>query len=218
MIVIVSTLTKKQLEIEIETVDTILQLKQKILEREGIPINQQRLIHRGRQLNDDRTLAEHAIERGAIIHLVYCLRGGGDGFEFASMEKMRPVELVKDGPNRLIIRKKGLFLSGICQNQACSIYDEIFVASIGMGTFNALNLNDQCQCPICYHQTNHKHVGFYKCNFLVDGETSDGQIKKFERQVKKCVIDSTTSGTIWSTLKIHVEPLMALSVQLDEEM
>lgn len=218
MIVIVSTLTKKQLEIEIETTDTILWLKQKILEREGIPINQQRLIHRGRQLNDDRTLAEHAIERGAIIHLVYCLRGGGDGFEFASMEKMRPVELVKDGPNRLIIRKKGLFLSGICKNQACSIYDEIFVASIGMGTFDAQNLNDRCHCPECFRQTDHKHVGFYKCTFSVDGTTSQGQIKKFERNVTKCVIQPITPGETWSALTIHVEPLMTLSVQLDQDM
>ena len=42
----------------------------------GAPVQQQRLIWRGKQLEDYKTLAEYDVPNEAVIHLVLRLRGG----------------------------------------------------------------------------------------------------------------------------------------------
>ena len=51
-------------------------LKNKIEGHEGIPVNQQRLIFAGMQLEDGRMLSEYQIKSGATLHLILRLRGG----------------------------------------------------------------------------------------------------------------------------------------------
>lgn len=71
----VKTLTGKTFTIKAERTDSILTVKTKLQEQEGIPTDQQRLIFAGKQLEDDRTLADYNILPDYVMHLILRLRG-----------------------------------------------------------------------------------------------------------------------------------------------
>ena len=74
--IMVKSLTGKTLSIEINSTDMVLDLKNKLEDKEGIPISQQRLVMGGKHLFNELTIGNCNIQEGSTVYLLLCIRGG----------------------------------------------------------------------------------------------------------------------------------------------
>jgi ubiquitin len=73
MQIFVQTLTGKTITIEAESSDSIEEIKQKIKDKEGINPEKQKLMYAGKELEDDKTLGNYAVQKQSTIHLLFRL-------------------------------------------------------------------------------------------------------------------------------------------------
>ena len=76
MQVFVKTLTGKTISVDVEPDESVESLKAKISEKEGVPVDQQRIIFGGKQLDALKSLSDYDIDDDSTLHLVLRLRGG----------------------------------------------------------------------------------------------------------------------------------------------
>ena len=62
---------------EVKMEDSIESVKKQLESKEGIPVDQQKLIFAGKELEDEHKVAEYNLMKSSTIHLVLKLRAGG---------------------------------------------------------------------------------------------------------------------------------------------
>lgn len=90
MRIFITTLTGKQIELQVELSDAILSIMSKIKEKEGIPEGQQRLLWGGKQLREDSVVWEYNTQKDSVLHLVLRPRSSG---------QRDPEPVLLSGPN-----------------------------------------------------------------------------------------------------------------------
>lgn len=70
MQIVVKNMRNRNKSLDVDSSETIENLKVVIEDSEGVPVQSQRLIFSGKQLEDGHTLAHYNIQNGSFIHLV----------------------------------------------------------------------------------------------------------------------------------------------------
>ncbi|OMJ75226.1 hypothetical protein SteCoe_25665 [Stentor coeruleus] len=74
--IFIKTLTDMIITLDVKLSDSIEEVKEKLYEKQGFPVDEQRLIFAGKHLENERRLAEYCIQRESTIFCVLRLNGG----------------------------------------------------------------------------------------------------------------------------------------------
>eukprot|EP01029_Cantina_marsupialis_P000558 TRINITY_DN10401_c0_g1_i2.p1 TRINITY_DN10401_c0_g1~~TRINITY_DN10401_c0_g1_i2.p1 ORF type:complete len:330 (+),score=115.19 TRINITY_DN10401_c0_g1_i2:52-990(+) len=89
--IVLITLTGKFFHLKVSSEMYTEELKELIQDKHGFPMDQQRLIFAGEQLEDSKSISDYGIIEGSILNLVLTLRGGKPVVVFHPTEDMDEV-------------------------------------------------------------------------------------------------------------------------------
>ena len=76
MLIYIKILTGKTITFTVESSDTVGDVKVKIQDEEGMPLDQQRLVYVGKEMEDENILSDYSIQNESTLQLVLRCRGG----------------------------------------------------------------------------------------------------------------------------------------------
>jgi ubiquitin C len=112
MQIFVKTLSGKTIAVDVEGSEYVEDLMERVHSKEGIPMDEQRLVHNGRQIYHGTALSDCGIHKESIIHLKVRCFGGMQIFVKTlsgqtitlEVESTDTIEKVKD----MLIGRKGI--------------------------------------------------------------------------------------------------------------
>ena len=76
MLITIKTLSGRKLSLDFDNTQKILEIKEALTEKEGIPVQQIRLIYSGKILKDEISIEESKIAPGSTLMMMMHLKGG----------------------------------------------------------------------------------------------------------------------------------------------
>ena len=74
--IFVKNLTGKTVTLEVGSEDTIQSVKEQLFEKDGVPVDLQKLVFLGQQMDPEKKVKDYGIQRGSTVHLLISGRGG----------------------------------------------------------------------------------------------------------------------------------------------
>ena len=107
------------------------------------------------------------------------LRGGGGG---GAQKRIGPVPFT-DVSNAGVMQKipwskfapawriatPGLSIEGVCTNVGCTAYNQWVISNHGMGTFDLLEDEGECTCPMCHETITPVTCALNNCQWFCSG-------------------------------------------------